>query len=299
MMNERRPMAGVKPDQPYELVRRDAYAEYRDNTRCRVVRVGDATFGEGFPTMIAGPCAVESREQTLAIARAVKAAGAEMLRGGAFKPRTSPYEFQGLGDEGLEILAEARSVTGLPLVTEVLDPRDVERIGEIADCLQVGARSMQNYALLREVGRSGLPVLLKRHWAATLLEWLCAAEYIAVEGNLDIILCERGIRTFTQGDYNRNTLDLNVIPAVRERSILPIVADPSHGTGVASMVPASALAALGAGADGLIIEVLAADSHRECTLCDAAQGILPAELESIVAESRERRPRQRPALASR
>ena len=291
-MKEQGPIARVKPDQPYELVRRDTYADYRDNTRCRVVRVGDATFGEGFPTMIAGPCAVESREQTLAIARAVKAAGAEMLRGGAFKPRTSPYEFQGLGDEGLEILAEARAVTGLPVVTEVLDPRDVERIGQVADCLQVGARSMQNFALLSEVGRSGLPVLLKRHWAATLLEWLCAAEYIAVEGNLDIILCERGIRTFTQGDYNRNTLDLNVIPAVRERSILPIVADPSHGTGVASMVPASALAALGAGADGLIIEVLAADSHRECTLCDGPQGILPAELESIVAASRERRPRQ-------
>jgi 3-deoxy-7-phosphoheptulonate synthase len=283
-----------KPNGPFELVSRAAYPEYRDSTRSRVVRVADVAFGEGRPTIIGGPCAVESRDQTLTLARLVKEAGGDMLRGGAFKPRTSPYEFQGLGDEGLEILAEARSLTGLPVVTEVLDPRDVERIGRVADCLQVGARSMQNFALLREVGRSGLPVLLKRHWAASLTEWLCAAEYIAVEGNLDIILCERGIRTFSQGDYNRNTLDLNVIPAVRERSILPIVADPSHGTGVAAMVPHSARAAIGVGADGLIIEIVADDRQRAATLCDGPQGILPVELAAIVADARTWSERRQP-----
>ena len=265
---------------------RRTYPEFRGTTRCRVVNVAGVAVGGERRVIIAGPCAVESREQTLAIAHAVKAAGADLLRGGAFKPRTSPYEFQGLGDEGLEILAEARALTGLPVVTEVLDPRDLERVGRVADCLQVGARSMQNFPLLREVGRFGKPVLLKRHWAATLNEWLCAAEYIAVEGNLDIILCERGIRTFTQGDYNRNTLDLNVIPAARQRTILPIVADPSHATGDASMVPDAARAAIGAGADGLIIEVIADESQRGCTLCDGPQGILPDELASIAEDAR-------------
>lgn len=290
--------AAAKPSGPYALVARESYPEYQGSRRSRVVRVAHVAFGEGSPKIIAGPCAVESREQTLAIARAVQRAGAHMLRGGAFKPRTSPYDFQGLGQEGLEILAEARQETGLPVVTEVLDPRDLDRIVEVADCLQVGARSMQNFPLLREVGRAGLPVLLKRHWAATLTEWLCAAEYIAVEGNLDIILCERGIRTFSQGDYNRNTLDLNVIPAVRERSILPVVADPSHGTGVASMVPNTALAAIGSGANGLIIEVIADAKQRCSTLCDAPQGILPAELASIVEDSRAWTRRLRSSLAS-
>ena len=287
----------AKPGGPYELVKRQSYPEYRGSTRARVVEVAGVAFGEGRPKIIGGPCAVESRAQTLTIARRVKEAGGDMLRGGAFKPRTSPYEFQGLGDEGLEILAEARAATSLPIVTEVLDPRDVERVGAVADCLQVGARSMQNFPLLREVGKSGLPVLLKRHWAASLTEWLCAAEYIAVEGNLDIILCERGIRTFSQGDYNRNTLDLNVIPAVRERSILPVVADPSHGTGVASLVPHSARAAIGVGADGLLIEVIAEESHRCQTLCDGPQGILPDELATIVADSRSWSERRRRTLA--
>ncbi len=285
-MSEQAATVTSKPNGPYELVARRTYPEYRRTTRCRVVNVAGVAVGTGCPVIIAGPCAVESRDQTLAIARAVKAAGADLLRGGAFKPRTSPYEFQGMGDEGLEILAEARARSGLPVVTEVLDPRDVERVGQVADCLQVGARSMQNFPLLREVGRFGLPVLLKRHWAATLTEWLCAAEYIAVEGNLDILLCERGIRTFTQGDYNRNTLDLNVIPAARRRTILPIIADPSHATGDAAMVPDVARASIGCGVDGLIIEVIADDSQRCRTLCDGPQGILPAELEAIADDAR-------------
>lgn len=285
-MSEHASDTGPKPKGSFELVARETYPEYRKTLRCREVKVADVIVGGEWRVIIAGPCAVESREQTLAIARAVKDAGADLLRGGAFKPRTSPYEFQGLGQEGLDILAEVRALTGLPVVTEVLDPRDVERVGSVADCLQIGARSMQNFPLLREAGRFGLPVLLKRHWAATLNEWLCAAEYIAVEGNLDIILCERGIRTFSQGDYNRNTLDLNVIPAVRERSILPVVADPSHATGDAAMVPDAARASIGSGVDGLIIEVIADEKQRCRTLCDGPQGILPAELASIAEDAR-------------
>jgi 3-deoxy-7-phosphoheptulonate synthase len=285
-MSEQIAAANPGPAGPYELVARSTYPEYRRTSRCRLVRVGGVEVGTGCPVIIAGPCAVESPDQTLEIARAVKQAGADLLRGGAFKPRTSPYEFQGLGDQGLEILAEVRSLTGLPIVTEVLDPRDVERVGRVADCLQIGARSMQNFPLLSEVGRYGLPVLLKRHWAATLTEWLCAAEYIAVEGNLDIILCERGIRTFTQGEYNRNTLDLNVIPALRQLSILPVVADPSHATGFAAMVPDAARAAIGSGVDGLIIEVVCDERQRCRTLCDGPQGILPAELASIAEDAR-------------
>ena len=278
--------AAPTPAGPFELVARRSYPEYRRNRRCRQVRVGGVDVGGGRPVIIAGPCAVESRDQTLEIAQAARRAGADMLRGGAFKPRTSPYEFQGLGDRGLEILAEVGELTGLPIVTEVLDPRDVDRVGRVADCLQVGARSMQNFPLLREVGRYGLPVLLKRHWAATLSEWLCAAEYVAVEGNLDIILCERGIRTFTQGDYNRNTLDLNVIPAVRDLSILPVVADPSHATGAAHIVGNAARAAIGSGADGLIIEIISDERRRSETLCDGPQAILPDELAAIAEDAR-------------
>lgn len=284
-MSEQIAASAPSPAGPYDLVARHTYPEYRHGRNCRLVRVGGVDVGGACPVIIAGPCAVESREQTLEIARAVRRAGGHMLRGGAFKPRTSPYEFQGLEDRGLEILAEVRELTGLPIVTEVLDPRDVDRVGRVADCLQVGARSMQNFPLLREVGRYGLPVLLKRHWAATLTEWLCAAEYIAVEGNLDIILCERGIRTFTQGDYNRNTLDLNVIPAVRSLSILPIVADPSHAAGAAAMVPDAARAAIGSGVDGLIIEVIS-DERRRCeTLCDGQQAILPDDLAAIAEDA--------------
>lgn len=285
-------------DQGYRLVRRDAFSHYRDNEHARPVRVGSVTFGRGVPTIIAGPCAVESREQTLAIAQAARKAGAHALRGGAFKPRTSPHEFQGLGREGLEILAEARAVSGLPIVTEVLDPRDVDLVASVADCLQIGARSMQNFPLLREAGRSGKPILLKRHWSATLTEWLCAAEYIAVEGNLDIILCERGLRTFSQQDYNRNTLDLNVIPAVREKTFLPVIADPSHGTGFAKMVPHAARAAIGAGAHGLIIEIVTEDQDVHQTLCDGPQAIRPSTLARLIAEVRSWESRRSPAGVS-
>jgi 3-deoxy-7-phosphoheptulonate synthase len=271
---------------PYRLVARRGSAEWSDPGTTRVVRVGGVAVGGERPIVIAGPCAVESREQTLAVARAVRDAGADMLRGGAYKPRTSPYDFQGLGRAGLEILAEARDETGLPIVTEVLDPRLVEEACAFADCLQIGARNMQNFPLLSEAGRSGKPVLLKRHWAATLTEWLCAAEYVAAEGNLDVILCERGIRTFSQGDYNRNTLDLNVVPAARRATFLPVVVDPSHGTGVADLVPPACAAAIGAGAHGLLIEVIEESLAFPESLCDGTQSIRPSALAEVVRRAR-------------
>ncbi|RMH03324.1 MAG: 3-deoxy-7-phosphoheptulonate synthase [Planctomycetota bacterium] len=289
-------------DEPYRLIRRGARSEPPSAAFPHLIQVGEVTIGGSAPVVIAGPCAVENRAQTLGIARAVRAAGAQMLRGGAYKPRTSPHDFQGLGQAGLEILAEARAETGLPVVTEVMDPRLVERVARYADCLQIGARNMQNFPLLREVGRSGMPVLLKRHWGATLEEWLGAAEYIAAEGNLQIILCERGIRTFTQGGYNRFTLDLNVISAVQRETFLPVIVDPSHATGRAEMVPAAALAGIAAGAQGLIIEVMGEDADPERALCDGFQAITPAALREIVrrirpaaAESDQRRNLPRPA----
>ncbi|MHC5011362.1 MAG: 3-deoxy-7-phosphoheptulonate synthase [Planctomycetota bacterium] len=267
---------------PYQLVSRNRASSIPAAAERRPVYVGDVCFGGKEPVMIAGPCAVESRDQTLTIAHAVKEAGGQVLRGGAYKPRTSPHEFQGLELAGLEILAEAREQTGLPVVTEVMDPRLVGLVARYADCLQIGARSMQNFPLLKEVGRSGLPVLLKRHWAATLKEWLCAAEYVAAEGNLDIILCERGIRTFSQGEYSRNTLDLNVISAVHEKTFLPVIVDPSHGTGDVDLVPGAAMAGIAAGADGLIIEVIAEDTQVCDTLCDGFQSIRPSTLAEVV-----------------
>jgi 3-deoxy-7-phosphoheptulonate synthase len=271
---------------PYSLVARRGNAHWADPATTRVVRVGGVAVGGERPVVIAGPCAVESREQTLAVARAVRDAGADMLRGGAYKPRTSPYDFQGLGRAGLEILAEARDETGLPVVTEVLDPRLVEETCAFADCLQIGARNMQNFPLLIEAGRSGKPVLLKRHWAATLSEWLCAAEYVAAQGNLDVILCERGIRTFSQGEYNRNTLDLNVVPAARRETFLPVVVDPSHGTGVADLVAPACAAAIGAGAHGLLIEVIEESLACPESLCDGTQSIRPSALADVVRRAR-------------
>lgn len=268
---------------PYRLVSRDAHPRWKDGATREVV-IGGVAVGGDRPIVIAGPCAVESREQTLAVARAVRDAGAHMLRGGAYKPRTSPYDFQGLGVAGLEILAEAREQTGLPIVTEVMDPRLVAEVARYADCLQIGARNMQNFPLLREAGRSGKPVLLKRHWAATLNEWLCAAEYVAVEGNLDVVLCERGIRTFSQGDYNRSTLDLNVVPAVRERTFLPVIVDPSHGTGAASLVPGASLAGIAAGAHGLIVEVIGEDADPALAASDGFQAIRPSALAAILRD---------------
>jgi 3-deoxy-7-phosphoheptulonate synthase len=233
------------------------------------VRVADVEIGRHL-VVIAGPCSVESEAQTLESARAVRAAGADMLRGGAFKPRTSPYSFQGLGITGLKILEKARTETGLPIVTEVIDPRDVSWVAEFADILQIGTRNMQNFSLLKEVGRSGRPVLLKRGMYSTLEEWLNCAEYILSEGNPDVILCERGIRTFET--YTRNTLDLSAVPAIKELSHLPIIIDPTHSTGRLSLIGPMSLAAVAAGADGLIIEVHPNPSEA---LCDAGQALTP------------------------
>jgi len=220
--------------------------------RRTVITVGDIRIGEEF-TVIAGPCSVESEEQTIKTARQVKEAGANMLRGGAFKPRTSPYSFQGLGITGLKILEKAKNETGLPIVTEVLDPRDVSWICEYADILQIGTRNMQNFSLLKEVGKVDKPVLLKRGMFSTLQEWLNCAEYILAEGNPNVILCERGIRTFET--YTRNTLDLGIVPSIKEVTHLPIFVDPSHGTGRLSIIESMSLAAMAAGADGIMVEV--------------------------------------------
>ncbi len=217
-----------------------------------VVTVGSVQVGVDL-VLIAGPCSVESEKQTIITAQKVKEAGGNMLRGGAFKPRTSPYAFQGLGLEGLKILEKAKKETGLPIVSEVIDTRDVSWVSEYVDILQVGARNMQNFSLLREVGRSKKPVLLKRGMHSTLAEWLNCAEYILAEGNPNVILCERGIRTFET--YTRNTLDLNIVPSVKEVTHLPIIVDPSHGTGRLSLIESMCLASIAAGADGLIVEV--------------------------------------------
>jgi 3-deoxy-7-phosphoheptulonate synthase len=246
----------------------------------RTVKVRGVEFGGEHPVVIAGPCAVESHEQTLSVARAVKRAGAQMLRGGAYKPRTSPYDFQGTGLEGLCILRIASEKTGLPVVTEVMDTRRVEEVAEIADMIQIGSRNMQNYPLLTAVGRTGKPVLLKRGMSASLCEWLGSAEYIAKQGNLDIVLCERGIRGFPSGEYSRYVLDLNVIPAVQENTFLPVIVDPSHATGVASMVEPASRAALEFGSHGLIIEV--ADFSICYPQCDGLQAIDEETLKRIV-----------------
>ncbi|MGD8666699.1 MAG: 3-deoxy-7-phosphoheptulonate synthase [Desulfobacterales bacterium] len=240
-----------------------------DTQKGTLVNVSGVEFGRDF-VVIAGPCSVESETQLLETARAVKAGGADMLRGGAFKPRTSPYAFQGLGLQGLKILEKARQETGLPIVTEVVDPRDVSWVAEFADVLQIGTRNMQNFSLLKEVGKSGRPVLLKRGMYSTLEEWLNCAEYILSEGNPDVILCERGIRTFET--YTRNTLDLSAVPAIKELSHLPIIIDPTHSTGRISLIESMSMAAAAAGADGMIVEV----HHKpEEALCDADQALTP------------------------
>ena len=244
-----------------------------------VVRVGQVEFGGTKIVNIAGPCAVESRDQLLAAAKAVKEAGADMLRGGAFKPRTSPYTFQGLEEEGLKILAEAREVTGLPFVTEVVNPRDIELVASYADVLQVGTRNMQNYTLLKELGRVMKPVILKRGLSATIEEWLMAAEYVVSAGNWNVVLCERGIRTFET--FTRNTLDVSAIPAVRSLSHLPVIVDPSHATGKSKLVPAVSLAAVAAGADGLMVEVHPNPSEA---LSDGPQSLDPEEYREMLAK---------------
>jgi 3-deoxy-7-phosphoheptulonate synthase len=247
-----------------------------------VVEVGPHRVGGEQVVVIAGPCSVESRDQLMETARIVKEAGCHMLRGGAFKPRTLPYSFQGLGEEGLEILAEARDETGLPVVTEVLAPGDVELVESYADVLQIGARNMQNYPLLRRVGSSEKPVLLKRGMAATMEEWLGCAEYILNEGNRDVILCERGVRGFNK--VTRNTLDVSAVPVIHQSSHLPVVIDPSHGTGVRSLVAPMALAGVAAGADGVMVEV---HPRPEEALSDGAQSLRPPELTELINQIRE------------
>lgn len=243
-----------------------------------VINVGNLRFGIDF-ILIAGPCSVESEKQMILSAQMVKEAGANMLRGGAFKPRTSPYSFQGLGIEGLKILKKAKEETGLPIVTEAFDTRDVEHVYEYADVLQVGARNMQNYALLKELGKVDKPVLLKRGMSCTLLEWLNGAEYILSGGNSQVILCERGICTFE--NYTRYTLDLSSVPAVKETSHLPVIVDPSHATGRVSLVESMSLAALAAGADGVMVEV---HNDPAAALSDSDQTMNPAQFKKLAAK---------------
>ena len=259
---------------PYKLVSRES------QTQTTRVKVGEVEFGSSQIGVIAGPCAVESEEQILEAARAVKAAGACALRGGVYKPRTSPYSFQGLGEEGLKLMVAAREETGLPIVTEVMDPRQGELLAE-ADVLQVGARNMQNYDLLRAVGQTDKPVLLKRGFAATVQDWLRAAEYIAAEGNLRVIMCERGIRSFET--QTRFTLDLGGMAAAQRETHLPIIADPSHSMGMHELVPQMALAAIAAGADGLIVEV---HPHPDQALSDGPQSLTPARFQRLMSDLR-------------
>ena len=234
-----------------------------------VITVGDAKIGGGNFAMIAGPCSVEGQEQIIEVASAVKAAGAHILRGGAFKPRTSPYAFQGLKDEGIRLLVEAKKATGLPIITEIMNARSLDLFEDV-DIIQVGARNMQNFDLLQELGKTNKPILLKRGLANTLQELLMSAEYIMSEGNENIILCERGIRTYET--YTRNTLDLSAVPVLHELSHLPVVIDPSHATGKAALVAPRAMAATAAGADGIMIEV---HNNPACAMCDGAQSITP------------------------
>ena len=265
----------LRVSHPYKLVSREFHPEDT------IVSVGGVLVGGARVVVIAGPCAVESLEQTLTIAKEVKARGADLLRGGAYKPRTSPYAFQGLGEEGLKILAAAREATSLPVVTEVLDTAHVEIVAHYADCLQIGARNMQNFELLKKAGKTGKPVLLKRGMSATLEEFLLAAEYVLAEGNPGVILCERGIRTFT--DFTRNTLDLSVVPAVKRLSHLPIVVDPSHGTGRREKVLPMSRASIAAGADGIVVEV----HHKPAeALSDGPQALTPDMFGELMAKIR-------------
>jgi 3-deoxy-7-phosphoheptulonate synthase len=259
---------------PYMLASREA----RDTS---VVVVGNVAIGNGEPVIMAGPCSIESLDDQVAIARDVKRAGAHVLRGGAFKPRSSPYSFQGLGEDGLKALATAREATGMPVVTEVMEPDQVELVASYADMLQIGSRNMANFPLLKRVGRTNVPVLLKRGFSATQEEFLMSAEYIMAGGNANVVLCERGIRAFDSAF--RFTLDLNVVPSLRELTHLPIVVDPSHGTGRRSLVARMAMAGLAAGADGLMLEV---HPDPENALSDGYQTITPAELAHICRRGR-------------
>jgi 3-deoxy-7-phosphoheptulonate synthase len=277
-------MAGVGEcipvSKPYKLVSRDIKEE---NTVVRVpTPSGDVTFGGPAIAMVAGPCAIETREQAFTVAERVRAAGARLFRGGAYKPRTSPYSFQGMGEPGLKILAEVRDKFGLGIVTEAIDNESLALVEKYADVIQIGARNMQNFSLLKVAGRSRKPVLLKRGMSATLDEFLMAAEYIMSEGNYNVILCERGVRTFS--DHTRNTLDLSMIPAVQRRSHLPIVVDPSHGTGRRNKVLPLSRAAVAVGADGLLVEV---HHDPDRALSDGMQSIVPEEFAELIEECRQ------------
>ena len=261
---------------PYKLVSRQHHPE-RSTVWVRGVPVGPDTF-----TFMAGPCAVESPQQTLEAVEMAKAAGATIMRGGAYKPRTSPYAFQGLGEKGLEILAAVRETTGLPIVTEVVDARDVPVVAEYADMLQIGTRNAANFGLLQAVGEAGKPVLLKRGMTATIEEWLMAAEYIAQRGNLDIVLCERGIRTFEPS--TRNTLDISAVPVVQATSHLPVIVDPSHASGRKDLVVPLSRAAIAVGADGVIVDV---HPDPESALCDGPQALLGADLRALAQAVRQ------------
>ncbi|MHC1744063.1 MAG: 3-deoxy-7-phosphoheptulonate synthase [Syntrophobacteraceae bacterium] len=267
-------LSGVKEvipvTRPYKLVSREL--QHEDS----IVRVGSVAIGNGHLTLIAGPCAIESEEQALTIARAVKAAGAELFRGGAFKPRTSPYAFQGLGEEGLKILAHVREETGMPVVTEAMDHEVFDLVEEYADMVQIGTRNMQNFSLLRRAGRAKKPIMLKRGLSATIEEWLMAAEYIMEGGNTQVVLCERGVRTFAH--HSRNTLDLSAIPVVQKESHLPIIVDPSHAAGRRGQVIPLSRAAVAVGAHGLMVEV---HHQPEMALSDGAQSLLPEQFEDL------------------
>lgn len=270
----------IPVSKPYKLVSRDVKEE---NTVVRIrTPLGEVAFGGPAVAIVAGPCAIETPEQAFTVAELVKKAGARLFRGGAYKPRTSPYSFQGLGEPGLKILAEVRERHGLGIVTEAIDNESLDLVEKYADVIQIGARNMQNFSLLKRAGRSRKPVLLKRGMSATLDEFLMAAEYVLSEGNYNVILCERGVRTFS--DHTRNTLDLSVIPAVQRRSHLPILVDPSHGTGRRNKVLPLSRAAVAVGADGLLVEV-----HHEPdrALSDGMQSILPDEFEQLVEEARQ------------
>jgi len=265
----------IRVSQPFKLVSREVKEEDT------VIDVGGAVIGGRAICVMAGPCSVESKEQLLEAAHGVKKHGATFLRGGAFKPRTSPYEFQGLGEEGLKLLALAREQTGLQVVTEVMDADDLPMCAEYADVLQIGARNMQNFSLLKKLGAMRKPVLLKRGPSATLREWLMAAEYLLAHGNYQVALCERGIRTFET--MTRNTLDLNAVPVLKQLTHLPVIVDPSHGIGLRRHVPAMARAAIAAGADGIIVEV---HPKPDCALSDGQQSLDVAEFAELMAQAR-------------
>lgn len=266
----------VSVQEPYKLASRNL------NKKNTVIKIGNIKVGDGSINVIAGPCAVENRDQLISIARAVKDAGATMLRGGAFKPRTSPYSFQGLGEEGLKILAQAREEVDLPIVTEVTDEESLPLVAKYADVLQIGTRNAQNFNLIKKVARIGKPILLKRGMSSTIEEWLMAAEYILLEGNEQVILCERGVRGFDS--FTRNILDIAAVPIIKHLSHLPIIVDPSHAIGKWRYVIKTSLAAIVAGADGVIVEV---HNKPKEALCDGAQSLLPEKLEVLIKNIKE------------